>query len=202
MEGVLVAMKLGGNRENLTGQTFGMITALSPASGRHWVCRCDCGEIRKVQTGNLKSGKTKSCGNHGQGAVSHGRSYSPIYRSWASMKQRCINPLTPAYKNYGGRGISICERWLLFENFLTDMGERPRGYWLDRIDVDGNYELKNCRWATATEQARNRRTTVRLEFQGKTQSIADWADELGINYETLYQRIRVRKMSVEKAFRL
>ena len=120
------------------------------------------------------------------------RKRTKTYRSWESMKQRCLNPRFSSFKWYGGKGVRICERWLGekgFKNFLNDMGEVPAGLTLERIDNDGNYEPSNCRWATKKEQCRNRRTTRQLTFNGKTQSAASWAEELGLNAGTLYSRI-------------
>ncbi len=141
--------------------------------GHYFVrCRCTCGTEKEVRLDVLKSGNSKSCGclrtemskkrlvsyltTHGH-AKSAGR--SPTYASWVSMRQRCFNKQQRRYSDYGGRGILICERWNSFENFLADMGERPYGTSLDRIDNGGNYEPGNCRWVTCAEQNKNKRST-------------------------------------------
>jgi len=129
--------------------------------------------------------------------VTHGRYRSLSYRTWDNMLQRCRNSKYPKYYDYGGRGIKVCERWLKFENFLADMGERPEGKSLDRIDVNGDYEPGNCKWATRKEQGSNRRDSI--PFQGQSQSLLAWAEELGISYAALHCRI-TRGWSVEKAF--
>lgn len=133
------------------------------------VCQCDCGRQVLVRTENLKSGNTHSCGcfnreqmvrnglatrRHGHGAPGK---HTPTYETWLVMRSRCRNEKNIGFKYYGGRGISVCARWDLFENFLEDMGERPAGHTLDRKHNDGNYEKKNCRWATYKQQAMNRR---------------------------------------------
>jgi len=119
----------------------------------------------------------------------HGLTDTPVHRSWMSMRQRCNNPRDRAYKNYGGRGIMICQQWDSFERFLADMGIPEFGMQLDRCDVNGDYEPSNCRWATIKQQARNKRDTVLVEFNGKTKSLRDWADELDIKFATLYRRV-------------
>ena len=115
---------------------------------------------------------------------------TPTYRSWLKMRQRCFDSASLQYPYYGGRGITICARWSDFVSFLADMGERPEGRTLDRIEVNGNYEPGNCRWATRTEQARNRRDTVILEHDGLRLTISEWAERLGVKRKTLHWRLR------------
>ncbi len=112
------------------------------------------------------------------------------YRSWAAMRTRCTNPRQKDWHSYGGRGISVCSRWDLFENFLADMGECPSGHTLDRINSNGNYEPSNCRWATPQQQSRNTKRTVLIEFAGRRLCLKEWATEIGIPYGALYSRIR------------
>lgn len=128
----------------------------------------------------------------------HGHSYlpsqkhnrgTPTYVSWYAMRQRCLYQKHPQYKNYGGRGISICERWLNFKGFLEDMGVRPEGKSLDRIDTNGNYEPANCRWATKAEQRRNTRRSHFLTYAGETLTVTEWAARAGIPQERLQKRI-------------
>jgi hypothetical protein len=152
---------------DLTGQRFGRLVALRAESAdgvRRWVCICDCGNECRYLTGDLrrKVGVT-SCGCKRAEALSakrapvHGMTRTRTYKSWQSMHQRCANPNTKHFAYYGGRGISVCARWNEFANFLEDMGVRPPGRTLDRIETDGNYEKGNCRWATPAEQQANRR---------------------------------------------
>lgn len=121
-------------------------------------CKCDCGQRVVVNVGHLRSGKIVSCGcRMREPKPHHGYSGTPTYRSWCAMKQRCLYKRSPKYHLYGGRGIRVCNRWLRFENFLKDMGERPRGKTLDRKNNNLGYFKKNCRWATAAEQRNNQR---------------------------------------------
>lgn len=122
---------------------------------------------------------------------------SPTYCSWQNMKTRCTNPSHAQFKDYGAKGITMCSRWEKFENFLADMGERPEGRTLDRIDNDKGYEPGNCRWATAKEQAREKRRN--LTHNGITLSVTDWAAKLGIKQATLNARLNRHGWSVEKA---
>lgn len=154
---------------DLEGQKFGRLIVLGRASEEKkgpvmWRVVCDCGTEKLVASPNLVNGSTKSCGCFRKESTSkkfktHGLHGSPTWYSWTSMKTRCKNPKATQYELYGGRGIQVCERWEKFENFLEDMGERPPGKSLDRIDANGNYEPSNCRWATKKEQGQNKRKT-------------------------------------------
>jgi hypothetical protein len=121
--------------------------------------------------------------------MTHGKSRTPEYISWASMMERCEDPRFHAWGNYGGRGIVVCDRWRDFLNFLSDIGPRPTGTTLDRIDSNGNYEPGNCRWATDTEQSNNRRTNRRIECAGRTQTLTEWSREAGLSPDTLRGRL-------------
>lgn len=121
------------------------------------------------------------------------------YRTWADMLSRCRNVNHRAYRDYGGRGITVDPRWLTFPAFFADMGKRPDGLTLDRINNDGPYTAGNCRWATRTEQSNNRRTGRRLTINGRTQTMAEWAREAGINYRTVKSRLNILGWSVEEA---
>ena len=129
----------------------------------------------------------------GSGVVKHGHNrvgkVTPEYRAWGHMVGRCTTESDAAFKNYGGRGIKVCDRWLDFVNFLADMGERPPGKTIDRIDNNGDYCKENCKWSTPQEQSRNRRSNHLLTFQGKTMNITEWSEEIGINHRTIRSRI-------------
>lgn len=148
-------------------------------------CKCVCGKETLVVNAYLKCGDTKSCGCRKR---LHGHTDSPTYRSWVSMKNRC-NPTGEWRAWYADRGIVICDRWRDFRNFLADMGERPDGMTIDRKDVNGNYELSNCRWATDIEQHNNRRDNLTFTFYGKKLTVAQWAKIAQTKPMTIYCRL-------------
>ncbi len=198
--------------QDLVYEKFNRLTVIGYAEkvGRnsYWFCKCECGNIIKTQSGGLKNGHTNSCGcfhiqRTKESGTKHGYSSrdcrTPIYSSWCNMLSRCRNENTPKYHNYGGRGIKVCERWEKFENFIEDMGNRPRGTTIERINNNGNYEPSNCRWATRKEQDNNRRDNHLLEFGGKTQTLSQWAEEIGMKPTTLSARINDYSWPIEKA---
>lgn len=168
-------------------------------------CQCSCGGKTEVSKAALRR-NTLSCGCLRQRLLDtgmqlrHGQTKTRAYRSWGTMLQRCYNPKNLKYPSYGGRGIVVCDRWLNFDAFLADMGQPPVGATLDRRDNSGPYELSNCRWATATEQARNRRSNKLISFRNETRCLAEWGDVLGFKPATLLTRLDRLGWSIEKAF--
>lgn len=173
-----------------------------------WICRCDCGEETTVRGSNLISGNTSSCGclRHEasigrftkHGASSGGRR-TREYRIWSEMVRRCHNPSAAKYSYYGGRGVTVCDRWRYsFENFLSDMGQCEKGLTLERTDNDCGYSPANCRWATRLQQANNRRSNRVLEFDGKRLTVAEWARLLRISSSVIYSRL-ARGKTVEES---
>jgi hypothetical protein len=181
-------------RINLTGRRFGKLTILYFVGryGRRyfWRAQCDCGDQAVVDSANLNKG-TRSCGCVTLARITkHGLYMSSEYRTWASMKMRCLNPKTLGYARYGGRGIKICDRWLDFTKFIADMGRKPSlRHSLDRINNDGDYEPSNCRWATPKEQAFNRGNNRLVTAFGITLPMTAWAERQGLGYSALRGRL-------------
>lgn len=176
----------------LANQRFGRLVAIeyshSDAKQRIWKCKCDCGKTHLVGAYELRSGRIRSCRCI---KTIHGLARSSTYKSWSGMRTRCEDVNYRDYPLYGGRGIKICRRWQKFINFLADMGVKPTPkHTLDRINNDKGYSKENCRWATWTEQQRNRRNNSRFAYQGKTQLIMEWAKEYGLGRCTLEARLK------------
>jgi hypothetical protein len=211
-----------------TGQRFGRLLVLRRAPPKRprglavWICRCDCGMTRTVRGPELRSGKTKSCGCYMRDVASlchfkHGHAprsgRSAEYLSWKAMLARCTNKKASHWNRYGGRGIRICRRWASsFKSFYSDMGSKPSPrHSIDRKKNDLHYSCgkcsdckrngwkSNCRWATPSEQLNNTSRTVRISFNGKTDSIANWARRVRIGYKTLLARLRQYGWSTEDA---
>lgn len=197
---------------NLTGQRCGKLVAIrSLGEGKNrkvfWLCQCDCGKTVEVKVQLFREEKVQSCGclNRqpitGSASFTHGHAprskVTRTYQTWQGMLQRCTNPLNPKFQDYGGRGITVCERWQTFENFLADMGIRPNGLSIDRINNDGNYEPGNCKWATRKEQMNNTRSNRWITFKGQTWRFREWAEQLGISETSLYRRLE--RWAIEKA---
>lgn len=199
--------------QDFTGQKFSRLIVLgfaekSQSGESKWYCRCNCGNITKVYSMCLKNGSTTSCGcfcieRTKKEKTKHGNktkgNATPTYMSWQSMRGRCQNPKDSCFSDYGGRNIQVCERWQSFENFLADMGERPKGMTLDRKENNKGYFKENCRWATTIEQANNKRSNHLLTYNEKTQNVTQWAEETGIKQSVLYARINSLGWTVERA---
>lgn len=204
----------GSNFIDLTGQRFGrwLVIKRSESNGQSqpfWLCRCDCGTERIVDGHNLKKGGSQSCGCAGnektrERSRTHGMSRTTMHRIWCSMIKRCTNPHEAGYPNYGGRGINVCDEWRHnFQVFYDHVSSLPhfgeKGYSLDRIDNDGNYEPGNVRWATRDEQQRNTSRNIMVTFNGKTQCLTDWAIELGLPFRVLRDRIVKLEWETQRA---
>lgn len=183
---------------DITGQRFGKLVALAPSDKRDasrqrlWLCRCDCGEEAIAAGAGLRYGKRVSCGcvNFRHGATV-GHAKSPEYQTWANMRTRCGSPLNRAFRDYGGRGITVAPEWNDFVVFLRDVGPRPSPeHTLERIDNDGNYEPGNCRWATRGEQARNQRSNRWVLLRGRRMILEDAAAQVGMHGASLIEALR------------
>lgn len=191
---------------NLTGESFGRWTVVSYAGKEnqlcHWLCKCECGTQKKLRTSALTSGKSNSCGclrkeMNNFWKKTHGMSNTPEFQIWTSMRRRCRAKHRPDWRVYGL--FQVCKRWEKFENFIEDMGKRPSPkHSIERIENSHGYSPDNCKWATQTEQGRNRRTNHILTFDGRSQCIIEWAEEFNMRPGTLLERLR-RGWTVKKA---
>lgn len=182
----------------MEGLTYGFLKVLRRAPNidrfASWLCRCECGEQVVITGYLLRSGRKKSCN------INDHRYRNPLLpkydkltnASWSQMRTRCTNPSHKNYPNYGGRGIKVCPRWNNYHAFAVDMGPRPsKAYTIERVDVNGDYEPGNCKWATREEQDRNKRNSVHVTYQGKRILLIDLVKELGLSRGVVYGRLKL-----------
>lgn len=184
-------------RIDLTGARFGHLSVVA-YGGQYghdtlWLCRCDCGNEKKIRSGVLRRGEANGCGClRSRSHLIHGRTRTKEHVAWSNAKQRCFDPNVRNFGDYGGRGITMCPEWRdSFAAFLRDMGPCPDDCSLDRINNDGNYEPGNCRWATRQQQTRNRRNAITVMIDGMQVSLAEAAAARGLRYGTVTRRLRL-----------
>lgn len=193
------------NQISIEGKRFGNLVCIRRTSNIRVLCRCDCGTQKEILIGNLRQHGTKSCGcmrieSNSKAHITHGLTKSTEYRIWYSMIVRCYSEKHISYRNHGGRGISVCNRWRSnFQNFIDDMGCRPTNkHTLERIDNNSGYSPENCRWATYKEQQNNKRNNVILIHGGESMTITQWGEKLGIGDGIIWKRLK-RGWPVKKA---
>lgn len=208
-----------GTKKELSGKYFGRLVVINDSGKRakdgvvYWSCRCECGNFVDVYSKSLTSGKTRSCGclnieslrangkeaikhvskwieKNKHPSITHGKTKSKEYISWIKLKSRCENLNDIRYENYGKRGIKVCERWKKFEAFYDDMGICPDGFSIDRIDNDKGYSPENCRWATKSQQQRNKRNNRKIDAFGEIKLLCEWSDKFGISPSTILNRLK------------
>lgn len=182
------------------GRTYGNWTVICPGKTnrwhvKHWWCRCKCGTKKEVRESVLKVVDSEFCSDCKPmpKRIKHGLLSEPCYNVWRGIRQRCLNPKANGYKNYGGRGIKVCQRWNDFAAFCEDMSEGYKpGLDIERIDTNGNYEPGNCVWTTRKQNLRNRRNNRRMTFDGKTLCVSEWAEVTGISESAIRKRLRLK----------
>lgn len=195
--------------KDLTGQKFGYLTVLEQCEKilyrhRYWKCQCKCGKIKSIDEYNLIKGKSISCGCYRNKLVSerkskHNMTDTRLYTIWVSMRDRCNNPNKKAYKDYGGRGIKVCDEWqndfISFYTWAINNGynenAKSRECTIERINVDGNYEPQNCTFKNSKEQANNRRNNIIIEYNNETHTLMEWCEILGLNYKRTLRRYHI-----------
>jgi hypothetical protein len=199
-----------GKELDLTDIKFGRLTAVRKGSNHktqtRWECLCDCGNSALVTTQNLRNGSTKSCGCYKKecdtlhGHSNPGGTPSYTYMAWTSMHLRCKSDRPEKLKRYKNRGISVCAEWQNFKNFLRDMGEKPQGLYLDRIDNNKGYDKNNCRWVTPKESVKNRECTISINYRGAVKTLKEWCILLNVPYSRVRRRYVSKKWSVHDMF--
>lgn len=192
---------------DLVGNRYNYLTVIREA-GRDkkanvlWECTCECGETTRQHGYDLRSGKVLSCGCYSRTAghrTTHGKSKTPTYNVWSAMVQRCTNPNDASYSRYGARGVTLDPRWLSFESFIADMGEKPEGLTIDRTDNDGPYTLGNCRWVAVDVQNRNKRSTVRVMLNGESTVFADALRAIGASTGNVHYYMKQHGLTRQEA---
>ena len=193
---------------DMTGWRVGRLTLLKRIGSKQksslWLARCDCGKYTQVTRSKIQSGHTKSCGclkhDYTPANKRHGLTKTTTYNIWSSMRLRCYNKKAINYERYGARGIKVCERWRRsFDNFLADMGKRPEGLCLDRMDNEGDYCHENCRWVEPKVQNRNTRVNRNITYKGETYCLAEWGELLNMNPQTISNRLDKLRWTIEEA---
>lgn len=186
------------------GEVIYSWTVLQLLPKRYYSCKCKCGNISEIRAHDLLSGKSKSCRSCQLSIAkrTHNQVSTPEYTSWSKMVSRCTNPKDKDYKNYGERGITVCDEWLeSFEAFLMSMGPAPKGYTIDRKDVNKNYTIDNCKWSSVEEQNKNKRNNINITYNNQTKVLSEWIQELGItNGNTYYKKISKSRMKIDQDY--
>lgn len=188
----------------LIGEKFGRLTVIKELNQKRYKCgvlvrmfkcSCSCGGLKIISFSSLRAGKNQSCGcvkseRTSRLKTTHNLSRTTEYKVWCGIKERCKNFNRQDYHRYGGRGITVCKRWEKFENFYRDMGKKPEGFSIDRINVNGNYEPSNCRWASLIDQANNRRDNSFFTYNGMKKTLSEWSRYLNFSYDLIKGRLR------------
>lgn len=187
--------------KDITGNKYTFLTVLGYVGKGKWHCKCKCGNFKIVSTAKLNNGHVKSCGCLAKtNAVKHNAVDTKEYITWSNIKARCTNSNNNSYSNYGGRGITICNRWSeSFKNFYEDMGNCPKSFSIERIDNNKGYNKSNCIWASPKTQSMNRRSNFIVNYKGEEKPLKQWCEDLNLNYKKIFARIKQLGWTVDKA---